>query len=142
MQVVNRSIMGDNRVIKRKAKCNVLAIAFILLMVGGCSRQCPTDMRGTYKLDNKETYLVIDRKDSLLFCKPRNKCVRAKYTIWESMFNFEDLTFLEYNKSDPEYGDLSYFKGGEMHAPCIGMFPFGTGIDVGVEMTAVIRPLD
>jgi hypothetical protein len=134
--------MGDNRVIKRKATCNAVAMAFTLLMVGGCSRQCPTDMRGTYKLDNKETYLVIDRMDSLLFCKPRNKCVRAKYSTWEEIFTFEDVGFQEYDRDNPDYGDLVYSRGGGMHVQCIGIFPVGTGIDVGIEMTAVLRPVD
>jgi hypothetical protein len=134
--------MGDNSVIKRKVTCNVVAIAFFLLMVGACSRQCPADMRGTYKLDNKETYLVIDRKDSLLFCKPRNKCVRAKYRIFEGMFIFERVGFQEYDRFDPDYGDLVYSGGGEMPRPCIAILPFGAGIDVGIEMASVLRPVE
>jgi hypothetical protein len=134
--------MVELNLIQAKVKGRFASLAFVLLALSACSKQCPADMRGTYKLDNKETYLVIDQKDSMLLCKPRDKCTRVKYSTWENMFNFKDVTFLEYNKSDPEYADLSYFKGGEMHAPCISMFPFGTGIDVGVEILAVIRPVD
>jgi hypothetical protein len=117
-------------------------LSVMLLLPGACSKQCPADMRGTYKLDNKETYIVIDQKDSMLFCKPRNSCVRTKYSIWEEIFTFEDVGFQEYDQANPEYGDLVYFKGSEMHAPCIGILPFRTGIDVGVEMTAVLRPVE
>lgn len=96
----------------------------MLLRPGACSKHCPSDMRGTYKFDNKETYIVIDQKDSMLFCKPRNSCVQVRYRKWEEIFNFEDIIFHEYDYQDLNYGDFVFSKGSEIYAPCIGILPF------------------